>query len=167
MAERIQIRTLAAGDIPQVAQLYRLIMHGAYMGFGELSAGYSDGPGVPAERAYTKFEQSLTHKLTSESASVFLAVDGEQIVGFASAIVQETPADHIECWLEDVGVHPERRGDGIGEMLVKQVFAWGASKGTKYFLLEVGFENRGAMKLYEKLGYRPLSTVYVREADQG
>ena len=51
-------------------------------------------------------------------------------------------------------VDPDHRGLGIGRRLVAEVEAWGVSWGATNILLWVFAENEGAVRFYERLGFR-------------
>jgi len=161
----IEIRKMVAIDVDQVTDVYARVMHPAYMGLGELKEGYSDVPGVPSERSVNLFRESLISHLEDPQVGIFVASVGDEIVGFAIAVVSPTNEGHIECWLEDTGVSHEWRHRSIGRRLVTRVLEWGAESEAKYFMLEVGVQNKEAQRLYESLGYQPLSTVFWRNRD--
>jgi len=56
----------------------------------------------------------------------------------------------------NIAVHPEFRRRGIGENLMRDCLDYFSEKGAKYAILEVRRTNTGAIKLYEKLGFRSI-----------
>jgi ribosomal protein S18 acetylase RimI-like enzyme len=65
-----------------------------------------------------------------------------------------------EGWVGGVGVIACRRGEGIGEQLMRGVQDEARVRGLKRIWLEVLVQNDPAIRLYEKLGYR-----HVRELE--
>jgi GNAT superfamily N-acetyltransferase len=55
------------------------------------------------------------------------------------------------------------QGNGIGKVLIEQVFDWGKQGKAKYFLLESGLKNESAHHLFEHLGFQPLAVVFWRD----
>ena len=56
----------------------------------------------------------------------------------------------------------EYRGRGIASKLIEDAFERAKERGFKQVSLNCEFDNEGAMKLYEKLGFKP---SYVRKLD--
>jgi ribosomal protein S18 acetylase RimI-like enzyme len=56
-------------------------------------------------------------------------------------------------WLGGVGVVPSRRGEGIGELLSRNLLERARALGATEIVLEVIVENLPAISLYEKLGF--------------
>ncbi|BAT70839.1 conserved hypothetical protein [Thermosulfidibacter takaii ABI70S6] len=66
--------------------------------------------------------------------------------------------------IHELVVDPEMRGKGLAVALINRAIEYFKSKGLKITGLWVGEKNKGAQKLYEKLGYKPLYTkgIWVR-----
>jgi ribosomal protein S18 acetylase RimI-like enzyme len=88
-------------------------------------------------------------------AGSLVATDGNADVGLCMLAVRGEDA-----WIGGVGVVTGRRGEGIGERLMRAVEEQAGSRGVKRLWLEVLTQNEPAVKLYEKLGYE-----HVRELD--
>lgn len=93
---------------------------------------------------------------------VFLAMDGATPVGVAVCFrgfstFRAKPLINIH----DLGVVPERRGEGIGARLLAAVEAKARALGCCRLTLEV-FENNPARRLYARAGFGPAS--YKEEA---
>jgi ribosomal-protein-alanine N-acetyltransferase len=56
----------------------------------------------------------------------------------------------------NVGVLPEYRGLGIGELLMRSLMAAAKTRGAKKMTLEVRKSNYIAQNLYSKLGFEPI-----------
>jgi len=87
------------------------------------------------------------------SLTTFVAV----VDGIDSGMVRGTPnpdddssADLISLW-----VAPQARGRGVGEALIDAVITWARSEGYTRLVLEAGIENRSAVALYTRKGFKP------------
>lgn len=92
-----------------------------------------------------------------------------------SMIARDDPADVGLCmlgvrgedgWIGGVGVVAERRGEGIGEQLMRAVQDEARARGVQRLSLEVLTQNEPALKLYEKLGYRHVRELEVWSLDK-
>jgi hypothetical protein len=62
--------------------------------------------------------------------------------------------------VQNVGITPEHRGRGLGMCLLQRAL-WGFQEaGMKRVYLEVTAENAKAIRLYQRLGFRRVRTVY-------
>ena len=62
--------------------------------------------------------------------------------------------------IQNVGVTPEHRGLGLGTVLVIQALEGFRRAGLQRVRLEVTAENTGAIRLYRRMGFRRVRTVY-------
>jgi len=76
--------------------------------------------------------------------------------GTIQGVVDETGAGSIQ----NIGIVPGHRGLGLGTALIERALAgfrdWGVARAT----LEVTADNAGAVRLYQRLGFRRQRTVY-------
>ena len=102
------------------------------------------------------FEATLKECLRSRDYSRILILEDETgIVGyFLLAVTWSNEAGGIVVWLDEAFFKKEARGKGYGT----QVFQWveEAYPQAKRFRLEATAENKRAVALYKKLGYRAL-----------
>lgn len=59
-----------------------------------------------------------------------------------------------EVYIHMLAVHPEHRGNGIGSMLLQQVYTYSKQRGIPFVSLHVTFENVLAQKLYLREGFK-------------
>jgi GNAT superfamily N-acetyltransferase len=96
-------------------------------------------------------------------AEVVLAEDDRRPVGFALFFHNfSTFLGRPGIYLEDLFVLPERRGQGIGRMLLAHLARLAVERGCGRLEWAVLDWNKEAIKFYERLGARPNSdwTVY-------
>jgi ribosomal protein S18 acetylase RimI-like enzyme len=162
MGQVVTIRAMTSADIDVVTAIYAEVLDPSYISFSELNEGKAESFGKLADRAAAIFREQLVSLLPSSQHGFFVATADDAIVGFALASLHRAEAGHIECWLDDIGVSHRWQRRGIAQALVGQVFEWGAKGNAQYFLLESGVENESAHRLFERLGFQPLSTVFWR-----
>ncbi len=97
----------------------------------------------------------------------FVAEHGGAVVGFASAqVVDETPNALVQAHrfvrVGSVCVDAPLRGRGIGTALMQAIHALAAQEGAREVRLNVWDFNRGAIALYERLGYELRSRCMAR-----
>jgi ribosomal protein S18 acetylase RimI-like enzyme len=62
--------------------------------------------------------------------------------------------------IQNIGIVTGHRGTGIGSLIVLHSLRGFRSAGIKFVNLEVTAQNTGACRLYHRLGFRTLRTVY-------
>jgi len=95
----------------------------------------------------------LTETYDLDRAASVVAVRGGERVGLANLGLRGT-----EAWVGGVGVLPAERRRGTGRRLMHALHENARSRGVERVWLEVIVGNRGAIALYEQLGY-----AHVRE----
>ena len=86
-----------------------------------------------------------------ERGAVFLHETAAGPRGVVSGVAhrdEPTSAFLIAMW-----VHPEARGRGAGDALVRAVMAWAVSEGFARVILDVGAWNEPAIRLYARHGF--------------
>ncbi len=62
--------------------------------------------------------------------------------------------------IQNVGIVPSHRGRGLGKILLAQSLQGFEQAGMQFVTLEVTAQNSGALRLYQRMGFRTLRTVY-------
>jgi ribosomal protein S18 acetylase RimI-like enzyme len=62
--------------------------------------------------------------------------------------------------LQNLGVAPQHRGRGLGSLLLHRALEGFRAAGIERVYLEVTAQNLGAVRLYQRLGFRKVRTVY-------
>jgi [ribosomal protein S18]-alanine N-acetyltransferase len=129
-AASIELRPLAAPEIPRVAHLH-------VAAFGDNTEG-----------SLARAAGSLREELHRPWALVWVAWKGEDAVG---SIAIWVVADEVHVL--DVATHPAHRREGIGSALVTQAIAAARSREAKSLFLEVRRSNEAAIGLYQGAGF--------------
>lgn len=92
--------------------------------------------------------ESLLKKVT-----YFVALDGDKVVGWCHIRLQGHPTlNHVGSLV--MGLAPGYRGKGIGTRLIRQCLLHAQRRKLEYVRLQVYASNKGALKLYGKMGFR-------------
>jgi len=62
--------------------------------------------------------------------------------------------------IQNVGIVASHRGRGLGSLLMHYCLQGFKEAGVRFVTLEVTSHNTGAMRLYQRLGFQVLKTVY-------
>jgi len=81
---------------------------------------------------------------------------GETYVGTIQGIVERGDCGGVQ----NLGVAPPHRGRGLAKALLARSVEGFRSAGLKRVCLEVTSQNQSAIRLYERLGFRHVKTVY-------
>ena len=112
------------------------------------------------------FDNPLDAKWTAEFLAdprhhMAVALDGNQVVGMASAVHYLHPDKPPELWVNEVGVAPGHEGQGIGRQLLQTLFVHGRALGCRAAWLGTQPDNLPARRLYAAVGGVELPMVYV------
>lgn len=108
------------------------------------------------------FDQEIEPALTEEFLRdprhhLAVAVHGDIVVGFASAVHYIHPDKPAELWINEVGVAPSHRRQGLAQKLLTRLFEHGYTLGCREAWVLTSPANLGAMHLYQAVGGRRLS----------
>jgi ribosomal protein S18 acetylase RimI-like enzyme len=111
-----------------------------------VAPGAFDGPIAPRWR--DEFFDDPRHHLV-------VALDGEVVVGFVSAVHYVHPDKPPELWIDEVGVAPSHYQRGIGRRLLDRMLEHGADLGCVQAWVLTSPANTAAQRLYASSGGRP------------
>jgi RimJ/RimL family protein N-acetyltransferase len=97
--------------------------------------------------------REFVHANIEADAIQFVALDGSRVVGWADVFSPWQPALAHTGTL-GIGVLPEYRGQGIGTRLLSEVFRKARTKSVTRIELEARSDNHGAIRVYERAGFR-------------
>jgi len=104
---------------------------------------------APRFTAFATTEDRLKYHLLEEHRPMYAFYDKENIVGYYSLSVQ----DNKECELNNLSVLPAYRHRGIGEKLLKHVFAIAEKLNCSKINISIVEENKVLRKWYESFGF--------------
>lgn len=93
-----------------------------------------------------------------EEATWLLMYDDGRAVDFCGTVQGVRDAEYGA--IQNLGVTAEHRGRGLGTFLLQRALVGFRSAGLPKAYLEVTAQNQGAVKLYQRLGFRCVKTVY-------
>ncbi|MGB5135490.1 MAG: GNAT family N-acetyltransferase [Prochlorococcaceae cyanobacterium] len=96
------------------------------------------------------------------SSTSFTAVDDGQIVGFLIGFVSQTFPD--QAYIHFLGVHPSRRGEGLGRLLYESFFARAASVGCRTARCVTAPVNRNSVAFHRRMGFSLVDSDYTVDA---
>ncbi len=148
------VRTADAADAETIGQL----LHDFNSEFDEPTPG----PRVLADRVRQLLAGGETAVLLGGSGP-----DGLAVLRFRPAIW----ADALECYLAELYVVPERRGQGLGRALMEAAIELARREGATHMDLGTSEDDVAARALYESLGFSnregrpdgPINYFYERE----
>lgn len=62
--------------------------------------------------------------------------------------------------IQNIGIVADHRGNGLGAQLMQHCLRGFKESGVRFVTLEVTSHNTGAMRLYQRIGFEVLKTVY-------
>jgi ribosomal protein S18 acetylase RimI-like enzyme len=96
----------------------------------------------------------LSQRLLLRETVIFLALDGNQALGFTQLFPSFTSVGMKRLWiLNDLYVVAEARGQRIGERLIERALQHARQSGAKGVVLETAHSNLSGQKLYERMGF--------------
>ncbi len=148
----------SADDIPRLEPLWVAVHHQHVASMPELAPYVSDAETWRQRRA---LYEELFRK---PDTFLLLASAGDDLVGYALVHVTPAPETWIaDTWgtggriaeLESIAVLPEHRGAGIGTRLMDECHRGIEALGVDDVIVGLLPGNEGALRLYERHGYRP------------
>lgn len=105
----------------------------------------------------------------AHSGQVYLALCGDEVVGFAVVFLESEDEDdehllpEFRChgWLSDLYVKPSHRGGGVATQLVERARRHCSDLGVRRLKLSTLSGNLGARRFYERAGFGEYEVVYA------
>jgi N-acetylglutamate synthase len=92
-------------------------------------------------------------------AGFLTATHGTEVLGVAMLVVERGWAG-LFC----MATRPEARGRGVATAMARHGAGWAAGHGARHLYLQVEEDNRPALRLYTRLGFRPSHHYHYRVA---
>jgi diamine N-acetyltransferase len=148
----IRVREASAGDAAVLAHL-GVIVHEMHV------AWYPDRfrPVTVGE-----LERLFVEWLALEEFRAFIAFDGDEPVGYIGTRVFDRPGNammarrrHLD--IEQIGVAPEARGQGVGRALLEKAREFARSRGLSRLELNVWAKNEAGQKAFAAWGFEKIN----------
>ncbi len=98
-----------------------------------------------------------------ERRRVFVAEQAGAVVGMVTAqLVVSTAEGAPSALVEDMVVAEAARGRGVGRRLIQALEAWARARGATRLQLLADRDNLGALRFYERMGWRATQLVCWR-----
>ena len=116
-------------------------------------------------------EADLEQLLEDPSCPIFGAVEEGKLLGYCFCIIEEVKENPVlrdtkTCYIDDLCVDENRRGQGIATKLYDHVCGYAGSIGCASVTLNVWCGNDNAMKFYESRGMKPRK-IYMEASLEG
>jgi ribosomal protein S18 acetylase RimI-like enzyme len=150
--ETVAFRPWNRRDIPVLARLAREL----YAYIESIDPVWRTSPG-----AEEHLRSHLLDLFTTRHAMTYVACDGEEIVGFITGSITQRPPvilPHRDGLIDNAYVNYGWRRQGIGTRLSKMLLAWFTEQGVKEVRIHYQVSNQGALRFWERLGFRPWTT---------
>lgn len=109
---------------------------------------------------YSTSEQGAKYfkdALESKSGCFFVAVDGGELIGYANGCDMNAYWRRSKYFeLENIGVIPERKKEGIGKALLAKVTKWAKDNGFDKIYINCYSKNIEALDFYKQQGYEEI-----------
>ena len=118
--------------------------------------------GYPRSEGFARTK--IRHLMSKENDRVFVAVEQQLVVGFASFHIM--PLLHQKgclCRVTALCVLAESRAAGIGRQLMEAVEKFARSRGCVKMEITSAKDRKGAHGFYRRLGYLAVSARFVKE----
>ena len=143
---RALVRVAAPGDAPAIARVRVDAWRATYRGM--IPDAYLDAMSVDASAAqWLRILDAPPGRF-----AVFVATEGDAVVGFASGLLLDPPKHGCDAELSAIYLRADRQRTGIGRRLVGAVAAALRNRGATALLTWVIAGNRPARAFYEALG---------------
>jgi len=156
MNGQVDIREAVMEDIPAIIEIWKELMDF----HKELDAIFSR-----SATGHERFAEFLTSNMEKEDSCVFVAADGEHIVGYCQACISNYPPVLIkEKYVEifDMAVTKKYQRQGIGRMIIEELRRWYADKDVDRIELKYLTANKSAEGFWTKMGFKPyLKTAFL------
>jgi GNAT superfamily N-acetyltransferase len=157
----------SAKDIPALEPLWVDVHHVHQASMPQLAPYVSDA------ETWAELRRHYDSIFEKSGTTLLLAYDGEDLVGYALAHILDVGETFIpDTWrtgqrigeLESLAVRESHRGQGIGSALLDAVDEVFAAQGINDVIVGALAGNEGALRLYERRGFRP-TWLYMSRFD--
>ncbi|MEM3467728.1 MAG: GNAT family N-acetyltransferase [archaeon] len=119
---------------------------------------------LSSEKGYLK---DCLRKIRDGSGMFYCVEKDKKIVGLASACIGEyLDIKHFADL--SISILKEYRNKGLGSKLVQLLIEWAKKKKLEFIMLELFSKNKGAIRLYRRLGFKKVATLpnYIKRGKE-
>lgn len=148
----INIRLAKPDDLKQVQELNHQLFLSDSRHFKDLNTNWP----------YEEGEEYFLKRIAGKEGVCFVAEQDETLIGYVIggwSHLNFSAYKGRRAELENICVDENSRGQGIGSMLVKELYQWCKQNNATYVMVDVFSPNIQAYKFYEKQGFTPYSSV--------
>jgi aminoglycoside 6'-N-acetyltransferase I len=106
----------------------------------------------------------LASYLKQPHHQLFVAVANGEVVGQVRGTIHFQPDEPQHLYVDNLGVTPNAKRQGIASALFKALVDWGKTKGCKTYWVATECDNDEGNGFYQKLGLNP-QKMYFYESD--
>lgn len=100
--------------------------------------------------------------LEKNQHGVVLVAEDEEIIGYSILTWGwGIESGGMEALVDEMLIHPSRRGEGIGELLMQATLEQAKQAGVNVVFLETEQDNPRSRKLYTRLGFEEESSIWM------
>ncbi len=112
------------------------------------------------DRQVRGLQQILTAPTTG---CIFAARSESTVIGMVALLFTVSTAEgEPVCWLEDMIVHPDWRGSGLGSRLLQYAIDYARAHHCARITLLTDQTNAGAIRFYERQGFQQSAMIALR-----
>ena len=157
----MEIRLAAKTEIPGMINLLQQV--------GEVH--HQIRPDLFRAGAQKYSEADLKDLLKDPNRPIFCALEEGNLLGYCFCIIEEVTGNPVlcdtkTCYIDDLCVDENCRGQGIATKLYDHVCSYAKSIGCSSITLNVWCGNENAMKFYERRGMKPRK-IYMEASLEG
>lgn len=105
----------------------------------------------------SEFEEEFAQLLSDPDAALFLACDGDTVVGFAQCQLRHDYVEGTDSspvgYLEGIFVTQAHRRKGYARLLLAACEVWAREKGCKEFASDCELDNSESLHFHQKVGF--------------
>lgn len=151
-----------------LTQLFVMNAHTQYISHSELQGSRAASPTQWRSDLAATLRQELNATLSLNPADanqlIATANIGDELVGMALVAIDSNPDVATPfASLDDLIVHPDHRGAGIGQQLIAWVEQQLLARGIQRLFLESGAGNHDAHRYFHGLNFQTVSVVMMKE----
>jgi len=103
----------------------------------------------------------LLHRLDNNESVIFVAVNGDDLVGFTQLYPIFSSVGLQKSWLlNDLYVHATVRKQGVAAKLLEAARQHGLQTDARWLMLQTGNDNYSAQSVYEKNGWKKIPDYF-------